>query len=99
MNTMDLLSLGLGLVLGSGFAALQWLALEHRESLERQQQAPRWWRLLPGSATRVGLLLMGLVLVQLLCPRTSLWWLTTGLVAATVVSMSLRLKRMTTRRH
>ena len=84
MNMQIVWSFSMGLVLGIGFAALQWLALTRHELLEKQAQLPRIWRFLPGSAARVALLLMALLLVQVLAPAADLKWLAVGLLTAKI---------------
>jgi hypothetical protein len=85
-----MLGLILGLAIGAGFAALQWLALQKNE----RAMPAKSWSLLPGSAARVALLLGVLVLAQVFVPQANLWWMTGGVVGAVAVSLLWRVKKL-----
>ena len=90
MNTSNILGLVLGLGIGTGFAALQLLALRRHE----QKTPSKSWSLLPGSAGRVALLLIALALVQVIFPKANLWWMTGGVIGAVLISMLWRVKNL-----
>ena len=90
MNTANGIGLFVGALLGVGFSWLQWRAMLR---YEKDLAAGRLVRV-PGAMTRVALLLAGLVAVQLILPASSLWWITGGLLAAMLLPLSLRLRRM-----
>jgi hypothetical protein len=92
METSIWLGLILGMVIGSAFAWLQMLALRRNEMLEKQQQLPGLFKLIPGSMGRVAFLLMALVLVQVLFPGVNLWWLTGGLVVTYAIPFIWQMK-------
>lgn len=92
MNTMDLLGLILGAVIGGTFAWLQMRALRRNEELEKQGEVPGRLRRTPGAMGRVAYLLMALVAVQVFFPQASLWWLSGGLVLAYGIPFIWRLK-------
>lgn len=85
----DLFGLTVGLFIGVVFSWLQWRAVVR---YERDMEGGRLQRL-PGASARVAGLLVALLLVQLLLPAASLWWITGGLLLAMLVPMTLRLKR------
>ena len=90
MTIPNLTGLLLGLIIGTGFAGLQWFAQRrHEKKGDRRPLAA-----LPGSMTRVALLLLALALAQVTFPGASLWWLTGGLLVALLLPMSWRLQRM-----
>ena len=94
MNISHLLGLLIGLVVGIGFSWMQWRVQLHHERKGTTSRVG----LLPGSMTRVAILLAVLGLVQVAFPSASLVWITVGLLTALVLPMALRLKRMMARR-
>lgn len=90
MTMMNGIGLVAGLTIGIGFAGLQWLAQANNE----RRNERRWLRaLLPGSASRVAVLLLALVGVQFALPAGNLWWITFGALLAQGVPLGLRLRR------
>ena len=90
MNTINLIGLLVGAVIGVGFSWLQWRAARR---YEKELAAGRLARV-PGAMTRVALLLAALIAVQFVLPPGSLWWVTGGLLVAMLLPLSLRLRRM-----
>jgi hypothetical protein len=77
-----LVALSGGLVIGYGFGAIQDTA---RRRYERKQAAGRLtngWAVMPGSFTRIAMLLIGLALIQAGCPVFFVdgvqWWVSAG---------------------
>jgi hypothetical protein len=90
MNNPNLVGLLVGALMGVGFGWLQWNAsLRYEKDLANGRLAR-----VPGAMGRVALLLAGLVAVQLVLPPGCLWWVTSGLLAAMLLPLSLRLRRM-----
>jgi nicotinamide riboside transporter PnuC len=89
MNTIILGTI-LGMIIGGLFAWFQWRAVVR---YEKDMESGRLTRL-PGAMSRVALLLLVLVGVQFILPPGSLWYVTGGLLAAMLLPMSLRLRRM-----
>jgi hypothetical protein len=73
-----------GGMIGLGFGALQRAALRRHEERARAGRLASGWSLMPGSGVRVAYLLIGLVLVQLICPLLFVdgiqWCVSAGLV-------------------
>ena len=77
-----IIALGGGLGIGYGFGLIQAAA---RRRLERKQNAGRLgsgWAVMPGSMTRVAVLLAALALIQAVCPVVFVdgvqWWVSAG---------------------
>jgi Na+/glutamate symporter len=98
------LGLILGAIIGGAYAAWQLAALRKNERLQAQQPgAPKLSAMLPGSMTRVALLVVALVLVQVLVPAEhktpKFYWCLTGAVVVTYsVPFFWRLKSLMARR-
>ena len=79
-----LVCLFVGGVLGLGFAAIQAAALRRQEQHLANGRPASGWVVMPGSAGRVTLLLLVLVLVQVFCPMLfadgAQWWVSGGVV-------------------
>lgn len=79
-------ALVVGVVVGLGFGTLQKAALARHEERERKGKLKNGWSLMPGSFTRVALLMLCLAVVQLICPflfvrgSTSPWFVSAGVV-------------------
>jgi hypothetical protein len=73
-----------GGVIGFTFGTIQKLALQRNEKRQQSGKLKNGWAVMPGSMTRVGYLLIALVLVQLVCPllfvNGSQWWVSAGVV-------------------
>ncbi len=80
----DLVGLTAGGVIGLAFGTLQQAALRRHEQREQSGKLKNGWSLMPGSGGRVACLLLGLALVQLICPLLfadgTQWWVSAGLV-------------------
>ena len=90
MTPANIIGLLAGVAIGVGFSWLQWRA---QLRYEKEMRAGRLSRV-PGAMTRVAVLLAGLVAVQLILPAGALWWVTGGLLAAMLLPLLLRLRRM-----
>jgi len=99
----DLVGLLAGGVLGLAFGTLQQAALRHHEMLQQTGKLKNGWSLMPGAGARVACLLLGLVLVQLICPLLfadgTQWWVSAGLVIGYgwLLYRQLRLRMKTSR--
>jgi hypothetical protein len=92
----------LGVLIGGAYAALQLSALHKNEQRQQQGEPIRVGGMVPGSMTRVALLLMALVLVQVLVPNdqktTKFYWsLTISLGLTYAVPFFWKLKDMMSR--
>ena len=80
----NLVALTAGGLIGLAFGTLQQAALRRNEERERLGKLKTGWSLMPGSGARVAYLLIGLLLVQLICPLLfadgAQWWVSAGLV-------------------
>lgn len=98
-----LLGLPLGAAIGLLFAAIQQAALRRHEKRQEQGRFRNGWTLVPGSVTRVALLLVALVGVQIFYPALftgpGKWWVSAGVAggygAALVWQLWLWLRRDT----
>lgn len=79
------LASGAGVVIGLAFGLWQQAAWRRHERLERDGRLGSGWAAMPGSMSRVGLLLVALVLIQVVCPLLFVgfasWWVSGGLLA------------------
>jgi len=57
-----------GAVIGLGFGTIQKAALRRHELRQTRGKLSNGWSLMPGSFTRVALLMIALAAVQLVCP-------------------------------
>ena len=82
----SLAALVAGGLIGSAFGAVQEIALKRNEQRQQTGDLKNGWSVMPGSMRRVAYLLIGLVLVQILCPlffeNGSQWWVSAGVVLA-----------------
>ena len=86
INSLLMAAAGLmaGLTIGFAFGKVQEAA--YKRNMERQQlgRLQSGWSVMPGSFTRVAMLLLALALVQMVCPllfvRNTEWWVSGGLV-------------------
>ena len=73
-----------GGVIGAGFGLVQEAARRRYERKQSEGRFSNGWAVMPGSGARVAYLLVGLVLVQLVCPvlfRNGVqWWVSGGVV-------------------
>ena len=90
MNTSQLIGLFAGLILGIAFTWLQWRAAQKYERDAVNNRLAR----VPGGMTRVAMLMIGLVAIQVLLPAANLWWVSGGLFIALLLPLSWRLRRM-----
>jgi len=76
--------LAAGVTIGLAFGRLQEAALRRNQQRQEKNLLHSGWSLMPGSMTRVAMLLVALVLVQLVCPllftHYSQWWVSGGVV-------------------
>jgi hypothetical protein len=94
INQSRLLGLLIGAVIGGLYAWWQLRALARHERVQREQgQAPKVTAMIPGSITRVAMLLIALVLVQVLDreKRVDRIWLMVSLAAAYSIPFFWRL--------
>jgi membrane protein YqaA with SNARE-associated domain len=99
LNEILLAATGLmaGAAIGYGFGRFQEMAL--RRNQERQQKGllHSGWSLMPGSFTRVALLLIVLASVQAVCPllfaNGAQWWVSGGVIAGYGALLGLQLRR------
>ena len=79
-----LLAVAAGGAIGYGFGLVQNFALRRNERKQKTGELNNGWAVMPGSMTRVAYLLVGLVLIQLVCPLLfkdgTQWWVSAGLV-------------------
>lgn len=97
MDDSAWLGLGIGIAIGGIYAWLQLVALRKNEQRQKQGGEVRMGAMLPGSMTRVALLLGSLVLVQVLVPKELkttkfLWTLTISLAVTYSVPFFWKLK-------
>jgi L-asparagine transporter-like permease len=102
MDSSTVLGVVLGVLIGGVYAVLQLSALRKNEQRQQQGEPVRIGGMVPGSMTRVALLLMALVLVQVLVPNdkktTSFYWsLTISLAVTYSVPFFWKLKDMMSR--
>src|SRR5437899_12780256 len=101
MDEAKLLGLLIGAVIGGLYAGWQLRALARHERIQREQgQAPKVTSMIPGSMTRVAMLLMALVLVQVFDQekRVDRIWLMVSLAIAYSVPFFWRLWQMYSQR-
>jgi hypothetical protein len=86
-----------GLAIGYAFGKVQEAALRRNEQRQQTGRLQSGWGVMPGSATRVAMLLMALVLAQLVCPllftHYSQWWVSGGVVAGYGALLAQQLRR------
>ncbi|HUK81403.1 MAG TPA: ATP synthase subunit I [Verrucomicrobiae bacterium] len=89
------LGLLVGLMIGGVYALWQLRALARHEKFQREQgQLPRVASMLPGSFTRIAVLLIVLVLAQVVFPKASVLWVAVGVAIGYGVPFAWRLKGM-----
>jgi hypothetical protein len=73
-----------GTVIGIGFGRVQEAARRRNEQRQLDGSLKSGWAVMPGSGARVAYLLIGLLLIQLICPllfRDGVqWWVSAGVV-------------------
>jgi|ERR1043166_74966 hypothetical protein len=73
-----------GGMIGVAFGMIQDLARRRNEKRQQTGELKSGWAVMPGSGARVAYLLIGLVLIQLICPLLfqdgTQWWVSGGLV-------------------
>lgn len=73
-----------GTVIGIGFGRVQDAARRRNEKRQLDGTLNSGWAVMPGSGARVAYLLIGLLLIQLICPllfRDGVqWWVSAGVV-------------------
>jgi hypothetical protein len=73
-----------GTVIGIGFGRVQEAARRRNEQRQLDGTLNSGWAVMPGSGARVAYLLIGLLLIQLICPllfRDGVqWWVSAGVV-------------------
>lgn len=81
-NTIELLLIMLALVIGLGigllFGTLQNFALRKNKKLQEEGSLKNGWSIMPGSMSRVAILLGVLALIQICCPmlfKGNIQWL------------------------
>ena len=102
MDFSAVLGVVLGVLIGGVYAALQLSALRKNEQRQKQGDPIRVGGMVPGSMTRVALLLVALVLVQVVVPNelktTKFYWsLTISLGLTYSVPFFWKLKDMMSR--
>jgi hypothetical protein len=102
MDSSQVLGVVLGVLIGGAYAALQLSALRKNELRQQQGEPVRIGGMVPGSMTRVVLLLVALVLVQVVVPAekktTNFYWsLTISLAVTYSVPFFWKLKGMMSR--
>ena len=74
-----------GAAIGAGFGKLQEAALRRNQRRQSSGQLKNGWGVMPGSATRVAMLLMVLAVAQVACPllftSPTQWWVSGGVLA------------------
>ena len=90
-----------GGIIGLAFGYIQGIARQHNEEKQASGQLKSIWALMPGSGTRVAYLLVGLVLIQLICPMLFKdgvqWWVSGGLVAGYGLMLFKQLRQRTSK--
>ena len=73
-----------GLTIGFAFGKLQDSALRWNRARQDRGEFKNAWSVMPGSMTRVAMLLLALAMVQYVCPilftQSSQWWVSGGVV-------------------
>src|ERR1043166_6724896 len=88
MQTIEILRGVVGLAAGGSvgafFGMIQGLAARRNLAYQQTGKLNHAWQLMPGSMTRVALLLVALALVQIICPMLFVdgtqWWVSAGVV-------------------
>jgi len=98
---LALVGLLIGGAIGYGFGAAQRAALQKHKKMQDAGHLPTGWLVVPGSMTRVAVLLLVLVTIQLLLPflfqNANLpWFLTGGVVLGYGWAIFRTAKSMTT---
>ena len=84
-----------GMIIGGVYAWWQLRALARNVRIQRERgEVPAVTSMLPGSMTRVAVLLMTLIVAQVVFPRANLKWVAIGVGIAYGVPFLLRLKSM-----
>ena len=90
-----------GALIGAGFGVIQNRARRRNEERQQQGGLKSGWAVMPGSMSRVGYLLITLVIVQIFCPLLFVdgtqWWVSGGVVAGYGVMLFRELRRHRTR--
>jgi hypothetical protein len=80
----SLAGLAVGGLIGLGFGLLQQAALRRNKQLQDEGGLSSGWTVMPGSFRRVAYLMIGLLLVQIICPLLFVggteWWVSSGLL-------------------
>lgn len=86
-----------GALIGWSFGVLQLLAARHNERLQQEGRLRSAWSVMPGSAGRVAILLVGLAMIQITCPLFFdggvEWFVSAGVLAGYGTQLFLRLRR------
>src|SRR5436309_3435634 len=103
MDVSVILVIVFGVLIGGVYAGLQLSALRKNEQRQREQGAPSVTGIVPGSMTRVALLLMALVLVEVIVPAQYKtpqfhWALVISVGLAYGVPFGIRIKDMIARK-
>jgi hypothetical protein len=89
--------LAAGLTIGYAFGLFQDAAVRRNERRQQKGLLHSGWSLMPGSMTRVAMLLLALVLVQVTCPllftHYSQWLVSGGVVAGYGAVLFQQLRR------
>jgi hypothetical protein len=86
-----------GAAIGYAFGLFQNLARRQNERLQDAGKLRSGWSLMPGSGTRVALLLITLALIQLVCPLLfrdgTQWWVSAGVLVGYGWTLFVRLQK------
>ncbi len=84
-----------GMIIGGLYAGWQLRALARHQRIQRERgEAPAITSLLPGSMTRMMVLLATLVIAQVVFPRANLKWVAIGIAVAYSVPFFWRLRSL-----
>lgn len=85
-----------GLCVGYGFGLIQAFARRRYERRQAAGQLKSGWAIMPGSFTRIALLLVALALVQAVCPALFVdgvqWWVSAGVALGYGAQLFLQLR-------